>query len=122
MGGLSGQGRWQRYAPAVACYLAWIAFSAGALWALLQLRETLVALAILIGVAAKLVLVLDRWSVVPLGMAWIIIIVVMESYLSTGLRTGQPRERIRRVAVTEAGILGVLYVLQWLLLAVVTPP
>jgi len=121
MGEASGRNRWHHNALIITCYAAWITFSAVALWALLQVRETLVALAILTGVAAKLVLVLDRWSVVPLGMAWIIIIVVMENYLSTGLRAGRSRERIRRVAVTEVGILGVLYVLQWLLLAAAAP-
>jgi hypothetical protein len=111
---------WHRYAPYGACYLAWAAFSAGAFWCLLRLHEMLVALALLASTAAKVVPVLDRFSLVLLGLAWIAAIGILESYLTSGIRTGRPRDRIVRVAAIEAGFLCFSYAFVWLLGAVIS--
>ena len=111
---------WRRYAPWVACYLAWGAFSAGGFWSLMRLREIVVAFAFLAGVAGKLIPVLDRFGLVLLGLVWIAGVGALEAYLRSGLRTGKLRSRIMRVAAIEGGFLGFSYALQWVLYAAVT--
>ena len=114
------QNWWHRHAPYGACYLAWGVFSAGGFWSLIRLREILVALFFLAGVAAKLIPVLDRFGLVLLGLVWIAGIGALESYLRSGLRAGELRSRIMRVAAIEGGFLGFSYALQWVLYAAVT--
>lgn len=105
--------------PPPACYLAWIALSAAGFWSLLRLRDILVALFFVVGLAAKLIPVLDRFGLVAVGLVWIMGIGALEGYLRSGVRAGGLRSRVAQVAAIEAGFLAFSYVLQWALQAVV---
>lgn len=102
-----------------ACYLAWIALSAGGFWSLIRLRDILVALFFVVGLAAKLIPVLDRFGLVVVGLVWIVGIGALEGYLRSGVGAGGLRSRVVQVAAIEAGFLIVSYVLQWALQAAV---
>ena len=106
---------WRRYAPYLACYLAWGVLAAGGFWSLMRLREIVVALFFLAGTAAKLIPVLDRFGLVLLGLVWIAGIGALESYLRSGLHAGRLGRRIVQVAAIEGGFLGLSYALQWIL-------
>ncbi len=106
---------WRRYAPYTACYLAWVVLSAGGFWCLIRLREIMVALSFLAGMAARLIPVLDRFGLVLLGLVWIIGIGALEAYLRSGLGAGRMGRRIVQIAAIEGGFLGFSYALQLIL-------
>jgi hypothetical protein len=106
---------WHRYAPYGACYLAWGVLSAGGLWSLIRLREMVVALYFLAGVAAKLIPVLDRFGLVLLGLVWIAGIGALETFLRSGLGAGRLGRRIVQIAAIEGGFLGLSYALERIL-------
>jgi hypothetical protein len=108
--------RWQRAALYGACYLAWVAFAAGLFWCVTRLRDVLLVLFVMAGASAKLIVVLDRFGIVLMGLAWIIGIGALESYLRSGLHSGKLGHHSGRVAAAEAGFLLFSYLLQWALL------
>jgi hypothetical protein len=83
----------------VACYAAWLIFSAAAFWLLLSVRTNLIDAAILMQFNPWQVRTLDRFAIFGLGLVWFVGILVMESYLRTGVARGLLWGRISRIAL-----------------------
>lgn len=95
----------------VACYAIWFALCAATFWLIVQLRANLLDLAYLTGNAREMVGLIDRFGIILLGILFIVIILVMEHKLRTGIEKGL----LWRRALTYAGVLLVVIVISHVL-------
>jgi hypothetical protein len=99
-----------------ACYISWLALSALALWAMLQLRLNLIDLIILSRVSIWSYKIIDNCGTILLGALWIAVAIFIESYLREGVATQQLWARVWRVGIMEVSVLGLSYGGQYLVL------
>lgn len=98
--------RWRAWGTNLAYAVAWMALSLVGILALLRMRDLALVLLAYIGAGPKLTNVLDRAGLIALGLAWIILVGLLESYLRAGARQGKLGARILRVGIAEAVFLG----------------
>ncbi|MBX3014372.1 MAG: hypothetical protein KF832_22810 [Caldilineaceae bacterium] len=95
--------------------VGWLLTSALALWLILQLRLNLIDLNNFLGWGPWILIGLDKFGFVLLGLGWLIGVFVMEAYLRTAKTIAQVGHRLGRLLLIVGGALAVSYALQWLL-------
>jgi hypothetical protein len=83
----------------IACYLLWACFAAAGLVLLILLRETMLTVARRLSDNAYAVGSVDRWGTLLLGLTWLAVVVILESYLRGGVVPGRLLNRAWRVTV-----------------------
>lgn len=96
----------------VACYVAWLVFSIVGFWLLLSVRTNLIDAAILMQFNPWQVRTVDRFAIFGLGLAWFAGILVIESYLRTGVARGLLWGRMIRITLALGLACAVSYGLQ----------
>jgi hypothetical protein len=100
-----------RYA---ACYVLWFGFCALTVLTLLQLRNAVLSLLPVIG--PWVMMGVDKFSFLILGLVALIWMLFIEHYLRTGVELGVFWRRTLRIGVVHAAMLGFAYLLQFLFL------
>ena len=101
--------RWRAWGMNLAYGAAWVALSLAGIVILLRVRDLALVLFAYIGAGHKLVAVCDRVGLIALGLVWIALVGVLESYLRAGAREGKLGARILRIGAAEAAFLGLYY-------------
>jgi hypothetical protein len=99
----------------LACYAFWIALSAAGVWLMLELRSTLILLAIWLRLNPWAPRAIDQFGTVILGLLLLMGIILLEHYLRRGLEKQQLLRRAARVGLFVAVALGLSYALRLLL-------
>jgi hypothetical protein len=95
--------------------LGWGGTSALALWLILQIRINLIDLNNFLGWGPWILIAVDKFGLVVLGLGWLIGVFVVEIYLRAAPTLRHLLRRILRSLVLIGSALGVSYLLQWLL-------
>ena len=109
-------GFWHLVPLYLACYVVWIALSALGLWIILQLRINLIDLAVLLRINPWALGAVDKFSLLILGVIWLICVILLEHYLRRGIPQNALWTRATRVLLAELLLLGASYGLQRLVL------
>jgi hypothetical protein len=99
----------------MACYAIWLALSALGVWLIFQMRPVLFALGVRLHLSAWQVRALDNFSVVTMGLIWLVAILLLEHSLRQGVEKNQLWARAARASVIVAVALGLCYALQALI-------
>ena len=99
----------------LACYAIWLALSALGIWLIYAARPVLFSLAIWLRFDPWQVQALDNFSVVTMGLIWLVGILLLEYNLRGGVVKNQLWGRAARAFVIVAVPLGLCYGLQALL-------
>ena len=94
---------------------SWVVSSALALWLILQLRINLIDLNNALGWGPWILIGVDKFGFVLLGLGWLIGVFAVENYLRQSTTWQLLLRRGRRVTVAMGLALAVSYLLQWLL-------
>jgi hypothetical protein len=103
---------WRTIGYYLVCYAAWLAFSVVGFVLLLSLRTNLFDLSIWLEMNPWAVRAVERFAIFVLGLFWFAGIIILESYLRSGIIKKQLWQRIARVAIALAGVLAISYSLQ----------
>ena len=95
--------------------LGWVATGALTLWLILQLRINLIDLNNFLGWGPWLLIAVDKFGLVVLGLGWLIGVFVIEHYLRTAPTLQQLLQRTLSILLLAGGALVLSYGLQWLL-------
>ena len=96
----------------LACYALWLGFSALGIWLIFEIRAALFDLAVFFRFNPWQVRALDQFSIVTLGLVWLVGFLLLEHYLRQGMLKHRLRQRATRVFVFEAVVLGWCYAVQ----------
>jgi hypothetical protein len=99
----------------LACYVIWLALSALGIWLIFQLRPVLFALAIWLRLNPWQVRAIDNFSVVTMGLLWLVAILLLEHSLRQGVEKNRLWARAARAFAIVAAALGLCYVVQALI-------
>ena len=99
----------------LACYALWIAFAALGVWLIFALRPVMFGLTIWLRLNPWQVRALDNFSVVTMGLIWLVGILLLEHYLRQGVAKDRLWARAARVFVFLAVALGLCYGLEALI-------
>lgn len=97
----------------VACYAIWFVLCAATFWLIVNLRSNLLDFAYLTGGRAEMVGLVDRLGIILLGILFIVIILVTEYKLRTGIEKGLLWKRAIKAVVILIGAIAISYVLQF---------
>lgn len=97
----------------VACYAIWFALCAATFWLIVNLRANMLDLAYLTGGRQEMVGLVDRFGIILLGVLFIIVILVMEHKLRTGIEKGLLWKRAITATAILVGVIVVSYILQF---------
>ncbi len=97
----------------VACYVIWFALCAVTFWLIVNLRTNLLDLAYLTGGRQEMMGLVDRFGIILLGILFIVIILVMEHKLRTGVENGLLWKRAIVAAAILVSVIVVSYILQF---------
>jgi hypothetical protein len=92
-------GVWSTIARYAACYALWVTLVVWMAWILLLLRGLTVEWMMWMRFNPWSVRGFDRWGVFLLGMAWLVAMLWLESYLRDGVQRGRLLRRAGRVAL-----------------------
>jgi len=95
--------------------VGWVATSGLALWLILQLRINLIDLNNFLGWGPWILIAVDKFGLLVLGLGWLVGVFVIEMYLRAATTLHLLLWRVLRVLLLIGGALGVSYGLQWLL-------
>lgn len=95
--------------------LGWVGASALALWLTLQLRINLIDLNNFLGWGPWILIAVDKFGLLLLGLGWLIDVLVIELYLRAAQTLRHLLWRTVRCLLLVSAALGVSYLLQWLL-------
>lgn len=96
--------------------LGWVGSSALALWLTLQLRINLIDLNNFLGWGPWILIAVDKFGLLLLGLGWLIGVFVIELYLRAAQTLRRLGQRLLRVFLIVGIALALSYALQWLLL------
>ena len=96
--------------------LGWVGSSALALWLILQMRINLIDLNNFLGWGPWLLIAVDKFGLLILGLGWLIGVFVLDIYLRAALTLRLLFYRVLRVFLVVLALLGLSYFLQWLLI------
>ncbi|MCB0062210.1 MAG: hypothetical protein KDE19_08850 [Caldilineaceae bacterium] len=96
--------------------VSWVGSSALALWLMLQLRINLIDLNNALGWGPWILIGVDKFGFLLLGLGWLIGVFVIEMYLRAGSSVTDLAKRSRTVFLVVIGGNLLSYLLQWLLL------
>jgi hypothetical protein len=96
----------------LACYAIWLALSALGIWLIYAARPVLFSLAIWLRLDPWQVQALDNFSVVTMGLIWLVGILLLEHLLRQGVEKNRLWVRAARAFVIEALALGLCYGVQ----------
>jgi hypothetical protein len=99
----------------LACYAIWLALSALGVWLIFAVRPVLFGLAVRLRFNPWQVQALDNFSVVTMGLLWLVGILLLEHSLRQGVEKNRLWRRAARVFVFMAAALGLCYGLQALI-------
>ena len=99
----------------LACYAIWLALSALGVWLIFAFRPVLFGLAIRLRFNPWQVRALDNFSVVGMGLLWLVAILVLEHRLRQGVENNRLWSRAARASAIALAALGLCYGLQALL-------
>jgi hypothetical protein len=105
---------WPQPLRYLVCYTLWLGLCALGIWVILRLRIHVVAAAIHLKFGPWVVIVVDRWVTILLGLLGVVGVVLLEGYLHDGMKKNQLWRRATRVLFGVAA-LGLSYGLQFLL-------
>lgn len=97
----------------VACYVIWFALCAVTFWLIVNLRTNLLDLVYLTGGRQEIMGLVDRFGIILLGILFIVIILVMEHKLRTGVENGLLWKRAIVAAAILVSVIVVSYILQF---------
>ncbi len=97
----------------VACYVIWFALCAVTFWLIVNLRANLLDLVYLTGGRQEILGLVDRFGIMLLGVLFIVIILVTEHKLRTGVEKGLLWKRALVAAAILVGVIVVSYILQF---------
>lgn len=100
------------------CYIIWFALAGSMIWLLVQGQINLIMPFRLSGIDYRMVSVINNTSWIILGFIALVLIIVLEHYLRTGLEKGRFWSRVARSIIVEAIVLAVVYIGAPLLLKV----
>ena len=100
------------------CYIVWFAVVGSMIWLLVQGQYNLITPIRLSGIDYRVVSVINNTSWILIGLTTLILIVVLEYILRTGLEKGRFWSRVARSIIVEAIVLAVVYIGAPLLLKV----
>ncbi len=106
---------WHTATRYVLCYLIWVFAAAGAFWLLFMIRNLVVGLAILAHMNPWAVQATDKWGLFVLGLAWLLVIIWMESHLRSNVQRGRLWVSTRRILLIEVLLAGATYGIDLLL-------
>jgi hypothetical protein len=95
--------------------LGWVLTSGLAFWLILQLRINLIDLNNFLGWGPWLLIAVDKFGLVLLGLAWLIGVFIIEMYLRASQTLRLLLQRLLRVSLVVGIALAFSYALQWLL-------
>lgn len=96
----------------LACYALWLGLSALGIWLIFQIRSAMFDLAIALRFNPWQVRAIDQFSIVTLGLIWLVGVFILEHWLRQGMLKNQLWRRAARVLVFEAVVLGLSYAVQ----------
>lgn len=96
--------------------LGWVGASALALWLILQLRINLIDLNNFLGWGPWILIAVDKFGLLVLGLGWLIGVFIIEMYLRAAQTLRHLFQRLLRVCLLVAIALVFSYTLQWLLI------
>ena len=99
----------------LACYALWLGLSALGVALIFQARSASVTLALWFRVNPWQVRAIDQFTVVTMGLIWLVGVFLLEHYLRQGVEKGGLWRRAVRVFLFEVAVLGFLYAVQALL-------
>ncbi len=100
------------------CYIVWFAVVGSMIWLLVQGQYNLITPIRLSGIDYRVVSVINNTSWILIGLTTLILIVVLEYVLRTGLEKGRFWSHVARSIIVEAIVLAVVYIGAPLLLKV----
>ncbi len=110
------QGGWQQWLVWWLLYVAsWVGSSALTLWLTLQLRINLIDLNNFFGWGAWILIGVDKFGILLLGLAWLISVFVIEMHLRGSRTIAQLWQRSWHLFCYMGGGLLLSFLLQWLL-------
>jgi hypothetical protein len=97
----------------VLCYGVWLVLSAGIIWLMIEGRINLLDLALLLQLGPWVLMAIDRFGILLLGVICLSVIIFLEHYLRTGMLRGQFWPRVGRVLLVELVLLAFTYAFQF---------
>ena len=97
----------------VACYAIWFALCAAMFWLIVNLRSNMLDLVALTGGKSEMVGLVDRFGTILLGILFIVVILVLEHNLRTGIEKGLLWKRAIRATAILLIAIAISYVLQF---------
>ena len=98
-----------------ACYLLLIVYIAATMWLLFSLRDNLVGVSLVLQVNPWALRAIDRFGILLLGLAWLMIFIVIESYLRNGIHKRLFWRRIGKTFLIVGLVFLASQALNWLL-------
>ncbi len=99
----------------VACYALWLGLSAIGVWIIFAARAAIFDIALRLRLNPWQVRAVDQFSVVTLGLIWLVAILLMEDRLRNGVIKNRLWRRAMRYFAVEVVVLCVCYAVQILL-------
>ena len=99
----------------IVCYVVWFCLAVMTIWLLLQVQTNLMIPLRLSGMDYRQVTVINDVTLILMGFAALIVIILLEHLLRTSLRTRRFWTRVARTIVIEAIVLGISYAVIYLL-------
>jgi hypothetical protein len=99
----------------LACYAIWLALAAMGIWLLFAMRPVLFDLAIWLRLNPWQVRALDNFSVIGMGLLWLVGILALEHSLRQGVEKNRLWSRAARAFLIVAIPLGLCYAVQALI-------
>jgi len=93
----------------LACYALWLGLSALGVWLIFALRVVLVDLAFVLRLNPWQVRAVDNFSIVTLGLIWLVGILLLEHRLRQAVATNRLWKRAAYVGLAEVIALGLCY-------------
>lgn len=107
---------WQQWLVWGLLYIvSWVGSSALTLWLTLQLRINLIDLNNFLGWGAWVLIGVDKFGILLLGLGWLISVFVIEMHLRSGRTTAILWQRSWQLFIYIGGGLALSFLLQWLL-------
>ena len=95
------QSIWRRTFDTVMVYLLWLIVIVLALWVLITARGAVNIVYIVLTWNRWVLRAIDRWSLLLLGIFWLVGVIISEDYLRTGAEKGDLYKRFAKIAGAE---------------------
>ena len=106
------QGIWRRTFDTVMVYILWVIVILLALWMLITARGAVNVVYIVLTWNRWVLRAIDRWSLLLLGVFWLVGVIISEDYFRKGAEKGDLYKRFAKVAGAEVFIGAVLSLIQ----------